>query len=69
MDASVWKRVEELYYKISTVLAEERVGLLDEACDGNPTCAVRWKPFSRRATEPAISSHPGGLVRHDRSRT
>jgi Tol biopolymer transport system component len=36
MRADVWRRVEELFYDLSSVPAENRGALLDEACRGNP---------------------------------
>jgi eukaryotic-like serine/threonine-protein kinase len=36
MGADLWRRVEELFYELSRVPAENRASLLDDACRGDP---------------------------------
>src|SRR5689334_1824114 len=36
MGENVWRRVEELFYEVADVPAEDRTALLDDACRGDP---------------------------------
>ena len=63
MDANVWKRVEELYYRIAAVPAEERVALLDEACHGDPDLRREVEALLEARDRAGDFLSPEGLVR------
>jgi Tol biopolymer transport system component/serine/threonine protein kinase len=63
MDASVWKRVEGLYYRIAAVPAEERVALLDEACHGDPELRREVEALLEARDRAGDFLSPEGLVR------
>src|SRR3954471_7906936 len=63
MDANVWRRVEELYYRIAAAPAKEHPTLLDEACDGDPDLRREVEGLLEARDRAGDFLSPDGLVR------